>query len=95
MGKAKGKAAGDKGGKTVRVVTETVEEREEPAGELELDEIPDDPEDDEDRDALAELEELAGSGARYEIRRTAPAPYTGYVGTYTRDIFTPGARRSS
>lgn len=89
MGKAKGKAAAVAGGKTVRVVTETVEERaEEPGGELELDELPGD-DDAEDADALAELEALAGSGARYEIRRTAPAPFTGYVGTYSRDIFTP------
>jgi hypothetical protein len=81
------------GGKTVRVVTETVENRLED-DELELPEPPVDDEAAEDNDAIAELEALAGSGARYEIRRTAPTGFTGYVGTYYRDTFTPDLLRT-
>lgn len=82
-------------GKTVRVVTETVEHREEPAGaaEIELEPVAD-VTDDEERDALADLEALAGTGARFEIRRTAPAGFTGYVGTYQRDTFSPDLLQS-
>lgn len=67
-----------------RVITET---REEPV-------LPDDEIDptaegaDEDTDLLTELQELGGGdGARYEVRRTAPADYVGHIGTYSRDEF--------
>lgn len=86
MARAKAKTKAEAPGKTVRVVTETVEHHEETGDEIEI-ETPVDPEDVEDRDALAELEELAGSDARFEVRRTAPAAFVGYVGTYTRDVF--------
>jgi hypothetical protein len=78
------------GNKRVRVVTETVEEHDEggeSGGELEISDATGAPRD-EDADALQELYELdGGSGARFEVRRTSPAEFVGYVGTYSRDAF--------
>jgi hypothetical protein len=69
--------------KQVEVVTRTRETREEPA-ELELPDEPETP--DADDDALGRLVEMGGgSDARYEVRRTSPAEFAGYVGTYGAD----------
>lgn len=71
------------------VETRTVETRD-GSEEIELEPADDLPAGiDEDADALAELDEMGGAGARYEVRRTSPAPFTGYVGTYPRDQFSP------
>src|SRR2546425_496954 len=89
MGKRADKNAGGTAGKVVGTTTRTREVLPETGGELDLGA---DPILDADDDALAKLDELEpGMGARYEVRRTSPSEFAGYVGTYSREELSPDA----
>jgi hypothetical protein len=69
--------------KETKVTTVTVERAD---GNTELEITPAGELPDEEDDALAALAEMgAGSGARYEVRRTSPGEFAGYVATYGHD----------
>jgi hypothetical protein len=86
MAKRAAKAAAESAGKVVEIVTRTTERR---TGDEETTELPVDNGEPGDEDLLAALDDLGDSGARLEIRRTSPAEFAGYVGTYSRDGWTP------
>lgn len=86
MGKRAAKAAAEQAGKVVEIVTRTTERR---TGDEENLEIPVDPVEPGEDDVFDGLDDLGDSGARLEIRRTSPAEFAGYVGTYSREGWTP------
>lgn len=87
MGKKTEKDGGGATGKIVETTTRTREVLPDTGGELELEPTA---EMDADDDALGKLYELEpGAGARYEVRRTSPSEFAGYVGTYSKEELTP------
>lgn len=86
MGKRAAKETAAPAGKVVEIVTRTTERR---TGDEENLEIPTDPVEPGEDDVFDGLDDLDGSGVRLEIRRTSPVEFAGYVGTYSRDGWTP------
>lgn len=89
MAKAKGKNAAATDGKVVEIVTRTTERRSGEDSELDINGAGAADDEGGEGDGLDALDDLGDSGARLEIRRTSPAEFAGYIGTYSRDGWTP------
>lgn len=89
MAKAKGKNAAATDGKVVEIVTRTTERRSGEDSELDINGTGAADDEGGEGDGLDALDDLGDSGARLEIRRTSPAEFAGYIGTYSRDGWTP------